>query len=635
MAGTRATRIRQLLCLACGALLAGPAAAEAAWNQPVGGLSPINFADDKAAISPNLTTIGGVPYVAWTETDVGDSSQVRVSRMNAAGTDWEEVVGGPQPINRAARDTDDPTLAAIGGVPYVAWTEFDTSDNYQVRVSRLNGAGTAWEEVVGGASPINHTTNSHGFDPSLTTIGGVPYVAWTENDGAGGEIRVSRLNATGADWEEPWTGVSATSGGINHSTLRNARGPSLAVIGGVLHVTWIEDDTSNYEVRVSRLVGNAWQQIEGGTSPINQSTTRNATRPRLADVGGVPHVAWSETDGTNTEIRVSRLNGANWQQVVGGTSPINQADDEDAIGPDLTAVGGVPYVAWDETDGTNTEIRVSRLDGNGSEWEQVVGGASPVNQAANRTAAEASLTGIGGVPYVARRESDGTNHEIRVSRIEPELTAPAALATGGSAVLLTQVRSFGVPYPVAFEYGPGGALGSRSEVTTSAGGELAADTVFRFVDGLAPATDHSYRAVGFDGTRAIAPGATAQFTTAAPTASQGPPAATGAGGPAATETVVTRLLVAVINPKLKGRSGKRVTVNYLSTAVGTSTLEVLKGRKRVARVTSKAKVGRNKIAWNGKQGRKKATRGRYTLRLTATGGDGQVATDTGTVTLKR
>jgi hypothetical protein len=38
----------------------------------------------------------------------------------------------------------------------------------------LNAAGTAWEQVVGGASPINEASNREAREPSLTSIGGVP-----------------------------------------------------------------------------------------------------------------------------------------------------------------------------------------------------------------------------------------------------------------------------------------------------------------------------------------------------------------------------------------------------------------------------------------------------------------------------
>ena len=634
--------------LACASFLIAPAVTEAAWNQPVGGLSPINQSPTQNAQQPSLTVIGGVPWVAWSEAD-GSGAEIRVSRLNAAGTAWEQVVGGTSPINHGAGANPNavhPSLAAIGGVPHVAWTESDGTNN-EIRVSRLNAAGTDWQQVVGGASPINQSATVIGSEPSLTDVGGVPYVAWSEHDGTNSEIRVSRLNAAGNDWEQPWPAASAIYGGINASSSQHAGSPSLTTIGGVPYVAWTEEDGSNTEVRVSRLNGANWQQVVGGASPINQAPTlQDAKAPSLTAVGGVPHVAWAEADGNGDEIRVSRLiAGAFWQQVVGGASPINDGTASGAAEPSLTGIGSVPYVAWREFDGGNNETRVSRLNAAGTDWEELVGGPNPINHG-NGDSQDPSLTANGGVPYVAWREPDGTNAEIRVSRLEPELTAPEALATDDGAVLLARVRSYGVEYPVAFEYGPGVVLSSRTAVTTSSG-DRGNDTVFRTVGGLTPATAYSYRATGFDGTYSITPTATAQFTTDAqngpgPQGSPGPQGPEGPGGanglpgtngPRGEPAI--RLLVAVVNTKLRARAGKRVRVDYLSTAAGSSTLEVLKGRKRVARITSTAKVGRNRIAWNGKQGRKKAKAGKYTLRLTATGGDGQVATDTGTVTLKR
>ena len=85
-------------------------------------------------------------------------------------------------INQAPdRSAGAPSLMAIGGVPYVAWSEYD-GVSYEVRVSRLEAAGSAWQQLVGGASPINQADNGDAYAPSLAAIGGVPYVAWTEHD---------------------------------------------------------------------------------------------------------------------------------------------------------------------------------------------------------------------------------------------------------------------------------------------------------------------------------------------------------------------------------------------------------------------------------------------------------------------
>jgi hypothetical protein len=485
-------------------LLLLPAAAEATWNQPVGGPSPINEAEGRNAFKPSVTAIGGVPYVAWSEID-DTNFEVRVARVNGTGTDWEEPWTGVSAtsggINESTnRDGGQPSLTAIGGVPYVAWEETDGT-NSELRVARLNGTG-GWEEPWTGVSAtsggINESTNRDGGQPSLTAIGDVPYVAWSEDDGANNEIRVARLNAAGTAWEEPWTGVSATSGEINEDTDLNGAQPSLTPVGGVPYVAWSEDDGANNEIRVARLnaAGTAWEQPVGGASPINQANDQLAVNPSLTAIGGVPYVAWREDDGTNFEIRVTRLNvgGTAWEQVVGGPSPINQADGESAERPSLTAIGGVPYVTWSEDDGPTNELRAARLNAAGTAWEGPWTGASAtsggINQANDLDARDPSLTPIGGVPYVGWSENDGTNFELRVARLEPEFTTQAATPSSAGATFVTDVRTYGIPYPVGFRFGS--ALESETPTeTTPAGTENV--TVTRQVGGLSPSTGYQFR----------------------------------------------------------------------------------------------------------------------------------------------
>ena len=477
-------------------------AAGTAWEQPVGGASPINQSPTQYAVNPSLTAIGGTPYVAWQEAD-GINEEIRVSRLNGAGTAWEQVVGGASPINQSPTGQVSPaSLTAIGGVPYVAWAELDGTGS-EIRVSRLNGAGTAWEQVVGGASPINQDPTAFAFNPSLTGIGGVPYVAWQEPDGANDEMRVSRLNAAGT----------------------------------------------------------AWQQVVGGASPINQSPTGTAANPSLTAVGGVPYIAWYEFDGTNFEIRVSRPNGAEtaWEQVVGGASPINQDPAGAVFSLRLTAIGGVPYVAWLEGDGTNTEVRVSRLNGAGTAWEQPVGGASPINQDPTAGASMPSPSAVGGIPYVAWTEHDGVNAEVRVSRLEPEFSNTTALPTDTGADLRTDVNTYGLAYPVGFDYGPGFA---STTTTTATSGNPA--TITKHVAGLSPSTSYPFRPFATAGV--LAPtvlGSAGSFTTSpqngpgatgdtGPQGPTGPGGAIGPQGPAGRDALVTcKVKTKKRKPKIK------------------------------------------------------------------------------------
>jgi len=441
-----------------------------AWYQPAGGASPINQDPATQAFLPSLASIDGAPHVAWYEDD-GTNNEIRVSKLNAAGTAWTQVGGGASPINQdTSRDAFDPSLASIGGVPYVAWTEFDGTNN-EIRVSKLDGG--VWTQVVGGASPINQDPSGSAEAPSLASIGGVPYVAWSELDGTSFEIRVSKLDGG------VWTQLEAGESPINQDSNRAARTPSLGAVGGVPYVAWSESDGTNSEVRVSKFDAGAWTQVEGGASPINQDPAKDGLNPSLASIAGVPHVAWSEFDASNSEIRVSKLNeaGTAWTQVVGGANPINTHPSFSGANPSLASIAGVPYVAWAESDFGNYEVMVSRLSDDGTFWMQVArpGTAlSPINQDPSRNGEFPSLAAVGDVPYVAWQEFDSTNTEIRASRDEQRLSFSSAdysIGEGSSQATITVHRKY-LAGEVTVDYETSNGTASAPGDYTAASGGL-------------------------------------------------------------------------------------------------------------------------------------------------------------------
>lgn len=610
--------------------LAVPAGAVAAWHEPSG--SALNSGG--SGYGPSLTPVAGVPHVAWD----GDGI-IRVRRLDSSGTGWEEV-GDPFGDAMAY----DPSLASVGGVPHVAWTEADGGGEQRIRVSRLDDDGTGWEEV-GGA--LNHADpvpgpSPHGttFSPNLAEVGGVPHVAWGEYDGTTPKIRVSRLNADGSAWEE----LGGGSTPINHSADGRAFDPKLVDIDGVPYVAWIEDDGTNQEVRVSRFNADAsaWEEVVGGPSPINRAPDVGASGASLAQVDGVPYVAWTEWDGTTNGIQVSRLNaaGTGWEPV-GGSSRINHASDQTAARPSLTAIDGVPYVAWNEYDGTNQEIRVSRLSAAGTAWVEVVGGASPINHSSGRHGEEASLVSVGGVPYVAWFEQGNVHYEVHVSRLEPEFLAQIEVPAFDGALLLSTVRTYGVAHPLAFEYGEGDSLDERTATTRTTYGPQE-DLVVQRIDGLDPATVYSWRTIGFDGFAPTATAPTRTFVTLPlppvdlpPTDLPQPPPTPEDAAPA------DPLLVAVLDPRLRRVAGRSVAVRYVLSTAATVSLEVRRcGGKVVARIAGAgasvaAGAGSNKIVWNGRIKGARPRPGCYILSVRAADTSGAVATDLAKLRLER
>src|SRR5205085_1173285 len=155
------------------------------------------------------------------------------------------------------------------------------------------------------------------------------------------------------------------------------------------------------QVHVASLNGASWQLVGGA---LYAAPNKDDIRPSIANVGGVPYVAWQEYDGTYTRVYVASFNGTSWQ-LVGAALNVNST--KTAAAPTIADVGGVPYVAWQEADGTNYEVYVASF--NGTSWHLVGGAALNVNT--TKDAITPSIANIGGVPYVAWREVNASNIE--------------------------------------------------------------------------------------------------------------------------------------------------------------------------------------------------------------------------------
>ncbi len=527
-----AHRVRRAAAIAIVLCLVGAGQASAAWEQPVGGPSPINRSATAYSQAPSILAIDGVPYVAWDEFD-GSKAKIRVARLNAAGTAWErlgETLNPVAPINQSAsQNAYDSSLAAVAGVPYVAWGEGDGVST-KIRVARLNADGSGWEKVgatLDPNSPINQTASRSGFEPSLITIGSVPYVAWAEDDGVNDEIRVARLNSAGTGWEKVGQTLAPASP-INQSSTQSSTDPSLAELNGVPYVAWSESDGSNYEIRAARLnaAGTGWEKVINASSPINQSNGHDGDDPSLSVINGSLYIAWSEDDGVNQEIRVARLNSTQtaWEKVGQATnpaSPLNVAPDRDAIDPGLVGVDGGPYVSWRERTALGLEMRVARLSADGTAWERVADAASPINEVPGEDGYRGSIAAVNGVPYVAWAEEDTSGAETRVARLEPELIAQNAAAGHDSATLSATWRTYGLAYPLGFDYGP--ALESSTTAIPATTG-VDETTVSQGVSGLTPQTAYQVRPFALAGVPAPRVlGSVGAFSTTPPPPDTTPP----------------------------------------------------------------------------------------------------------------
>ena len=539
-------------------LLLVPALASADWHEPVGGASPINKSATRNGGNLDLRAIAGVPYVAWNEDTTvqgqGNSSTIHVSRLALDGLSWQRVADtGPNPLSvRTSSSSDDPSLADVGGTPWVAWDEGVSQTDKEIRVARLNVNGDAWVHVPSPAQdhPINITTDGNANQPNLVDAGGRPFVSFFEFDPGSGSflgsalyglpatapaaVYVRRVNAAGDGWD------TVGGGAVNPDTTADAAFARMTLVGGVPWLVFWQFVPSNsgpptIDVDVAHLSddGSSWVQLPAVTHAALGQNGPTIGFPSIATVGGKPYVAFSDLGaGSVKRATVYALNdaGNGWDLVGGGPASSNGVS-ADAMS--IAAVSGAPWVSWSEQGNNGQVLRSARVvDG---VWQQA--GTTPTHTIGNREVAGPSLAAVNGIPWIGFAEDDGTVQgnpsccaQERVSRLEPTLTGSNAQSSSTTASLLTSVQTFGLPYPVGFRYGAGNDRSSGTPLAAVTG-----DPAFSFqsISGLQPSTLYTYAAVATAGTpQPLVEGAVNAFVTqpATSAAQQGPAGAAGAAG---------------------------------------------------------------------------------------------------------
>jgi trimeric autotransporter adhesin len=119
---------------------------------------------------------------------------------------------------------------------------------------------------------------------------------------------------------------------------------------------------------------------------------------------------------------------------------------------------------------------------------------------------------------------------------------------------------------------------------------------------------------------------------------QGPQGPAGSQGPAGPQGSPAFKLLTILGADVfSGRTGRKITFVMATSAPGLATLEIRKGKTKVASVSKQlARAGKAKLAFSGKLPRsRKLAAGTYNLRLTVAAPDGQTATDTARLKVAR
>jgi hypothetical protein len=370
----------------------------------------------------------GNPVVAWQEWwDTDGNDNILVQRFN--GTSWVNVgtaiLSGSDALSG---DASVPSLALdSAGNPTVAWYE---SDGSTLNIYVQQFTGSSWVNV--GTVPLDTNIGNNALLPSVSLVNGSLNVAWQEGIGnVGDSIYVKRYITNS------WL---AQGGALDRNPGNSATEVSMGMRSGNVPIAaWQEHDGVSDNVHVKVLGASGW--VSYGTS-LDVVASRDAGLPSLAvQSTNLPVVAWQEFNGTSYDIRIKRRSGSNWVSYGTGAGlgiALDTTVANNAFAPSLavdttgTTPTNNPTIAWYEEVGTSTNIYVKRYVGT---TLTALGGALD-NTAANDASNPSLALNNSANPIVAWQEFDGTSTNIYVKQWSG--TAWAALGSALDMLLGNQ-----------------------------------------------------------------------------------------------------------------------------------------------------------------------------------------------------
>lgn len=319
-------------------------------------------------------------YVSWSEiSQYGSISQIRVksydnSTWSIDNSTWSTIDGDSNNgINLIkSRNATNPSMSDNGTHLFAIWSEDNGAGKGLIRTAVYDNTTIAWDFQNSNFQPLNYSTSYSANNPQLLYNNSSLYAIWSEDNGTANQVRVKQF-----DNSSSWNLVDNfgdNTTGINKDTSKNAINPKFLNFNSEIYAAWSEDNGSASQIRVAKFDNSSsWAFVDGdGSTEINRATG-NATYPTMAVLSTKLYLAWSEANADNrTQIRVKSYDGSSWSFVDGGnaTKGINKDYTQNASYPQLVKVtdnssSSKLYAVWLEENG-NTQVRVAEFDGTSS-----------------------------------------------------------------------------------------------------------------------------------------------------------------------------------------------------------------------------------------------------------------------------
>ena len=315
-------------------------------------------------------------YVSWSEiSQYGSISQIRVKSYD--NSTWSTIDGDSNNgINLIkSRNATNPSMSDNGTHLFAVWSEDNGAGKGLIRTAVYDNTTRSWDFQNNNFQELNNnnSTTRSANNPQLLDDNSSLYAIWSENNGTANQIRV-KLFDNSTSWNLV-DNIDDNATGINNNPSKNAINPKLLNFNSRIYAAWSEDNGSASQIHVARYDDNSsWTIVDDNSSTgINKAPGKNATYPTMAVLSTKLYLAWSETNADNrTQIRVKSYDGSSWSFVDGNnaTKGINKDYTQNASYPQLVKVtdnssSSKLYAVWLEENG-NTQVRVAEFDGTSS-----------------------------------------------------------------------------------------------------------------------------------------------------------------------------------------------------------------------------------------------------------------------------
>ena len=213
----------------------------------------INKDTSKNALNPKLLNFNSEIYAAWSETD-STASQIRVARYNNSSS-WTFVDGNASTgINKTtSKNATDPSMAVLSTKLYLAWSETNADNRTQIRVKSYDGSNWSFVDGDNATKGINKDYTQNASYPQLVKVtdnssSSKLYAVWLEENGST-QVRVAEFDGTST-----WSFKDGNSfDGLNLNTAKITGKPSAAAYLNKLIVAWSETNSLGVpQIRVAK-----------------------------------------------------------------------------------------------------------------------------------------------------------------------------------------------------------------------------------------------------------------------------------------------------------------------------------------------------------------------------------------------